>query len=84
MHFNPWTVLRAACVDIGRTGNIDFAEKPPTLSCYRQIAGLVGKAYQKLFVVTIVVDGFRTVALYPSNLHCLMHVTAWNKLSATM
>jgi hypothetical protein len=69
IHFNLWAFLRAACVDIQRTGNINFAAEPPTLSCYRQIAGLVGKAYQKSFAVAIAVDGFRTVALYPSNLH---------------
>jgi len=52
-----------------RIGNINFAEKPHTLSCYRQIAGLVRKAYQNSFAVAIALDGFRTVALYRSNFH---------------
>jgi hypothetical protein len=52
-----------------RIGNINFAEKPHALSCYRQIAGLVGKAYQKSFAIAIAVGGFRTVPLYPSTLH---------------
>jgi len=52
-----------------RIGNINFVEKPHTLSCYRQIVGLVRKAYQNSFAVAIALDGFRTVTLYPSNLH---------------